>query len=342
MSIIERALEKRRDSQVGARGEASREESVKAHDQQANDRADTPGEASRSQPSVQQPGGARKATEQSRVAERPVDVRIDYGNLRHHGIQIPGEERSGLEEEFRLIKRPLLDNAFGRHGVTDGVPGVEKGRLIMVTSAIPGEGKTFSTINLALSIAMEVDRTVLVVDADVARPNIPQTLGFEADRGLMDLLTDPQLSLPDVLLRTDIPDLTVLPAGRPHGRSTELLASQAMTDLLLELHERYPDRLILFDSPPLLSTSEPSVLARKMGQVLLVIEAESTAQTAVTRAAELLEGCDVVLSMLNKATGSWGLGYGGYSGYGYGYGYYGKESRNSAAREADGRVAEDS
>ncbi|ABM62287.1 XrtA-associated tyrosine autokinase [Halorhodospira halophila] len=332
MSIIERALEKRRGNQApGAQAQGS----VQGAGQQEADPAGetTQTEYAQARPSTPQFGRA------PRTVERPADVRIDYGWLRHQGIQVPGEARSGLEEEFRLMKRPLLDNAFGRHGM----PVVDKGRLIMVTSAVPGEGKTFSTINLALSIAMEVDRTVLVVDADVARPSVPRTLGFAADRGLMDLLTDSDLRLPDVLLRTDIPDLSVLPAGRPHGRSTELLASQGMTDLLEEIHERYPDRVILFDSPPLLSTSEPSVLAREMGQVLLVIEAEGTAQTAVMRAAELLEGCDVVLTMLNKATGHGGLGYSGYGyGYGYGYGKYGGEPRSSAAKEADGRVAEGS
>ena len=335
MSIIERALEKRRENQKqgGHRSEDATQqpgpaveekgrESLEAHPQPVGERAP----ASRQGPGM------------GPTVERPADVQIDYGWLRHQGIHVPGERRSSLEEEYRLIKRPLLDNAFGRYGT----PLVDNGRLIMVTSAVPGEGKTFSTVNLALSMALEVDRTVLVVDADVARPSLPRALGVEADRGLLDVLTDPDLSLPDVLLRTDIPDLTLLGAGRPHGRSTELLGSQAMTDLLAELHARYPDRIILFDSPPLLSTSEPSVLARQMGQVLLVIEAESTAQTAVTRAAELLEGCDVVLTMLNKATG---IGY-GYGGYGYGgYGGYGGssgESQPSAAKDPNRRVSEES
>lgn len=338
MSIIERALEKRRGKQPQrAAGEEADEgqELQGAAEQASGALGEEAGGAVPASPA--QPTAARRKGAGESTIDRPADRTIDYGWLRHQGIHVPGDGRSGLEEEFRLIKRPLLDNAFGRHGT----PMVDGGRLMMVTSAIPGEGKTFTTINLALSMALEVDRTVLLVDADVARPSVPRALGFEADLGLMDVLTDPEVSLPDVLLRTDIPDLTVLGAGRPHGRSTELLASQAMSDLLAEIHARYPDRIILFDSPPLLSASEPSVLARQMGQVLLVVEAESTAQTAVTRAAELLEGCDVVLTMLNKATGFGGLGYGGYSYGGYGgYGAYASEVQRGAATGSGGRVAE--
>lgn len=337
MSIIERALEKRRGKQArrAMGGEGAEGQELAGVAEQVSD---VPGqEEAGAVP--ERPAASRRRGAGESTIERPADRTIDYGWLRHQGIHVPGDGRSGLEEEFRLIKRPLLDNAFGRHGT----PMVDGGRLMMVTSAVPGEGKTFTTINLALSMALEVDRTVLLVDADVARPSIPKALGIEADRGLMDVLTDPEVSLPDVLLRTDIPDLTVLGAGRPHGRSTELLASQAMSDLLAEIHARYPDRIILFDSPPLLSASEPSVLARQMGQVLLVVEAESTAQTAVTRAAELLEGCDVVLTMLNKATGLGGLGYGGYSYGGYGgYGAYASDVQRGASTGSGGRVVEGS
>ncbi|MBK5936613.1 MULTISPECIES: XrtA-associated tyrosine autokinase [Halorhodospira] len=292
MSIIERALEKRRRSHGGAGVEPPALASLHAG------------------------VGTEEPVAQSGVADRPSpapanpDVTLDFAWLRRQGVMVPGEQRSGLAEEFRILKRPLLDNAFGRAGE----PMVDKGRLIMVTSAVPGEGKTFCTMNLALSMALEVDRTVLLVDADVARPSLPRCLGIQADRGLMDVLTEPGVGLGDVLLRTQVPNLTILPAGRPHGRSTELLAGQGMLDLLDELYHRYPDRVILFDSPPLIATSEPSVLARSMGQILLVVEAEHTPRVAVARAAELLAGCDVVLTMMNKASPTPGAGYGGYYG----------------------------
>lgn len=253
--------------------------------------------------------------------ERSHKVEIDFAWLRKQGIIVPNERRSGLAEEFRIMKRPILDNAFGRSSAMR----VPNGRLVMVTSSLPREGKTFCTVNLALSMAMEVNRTVLLVDADVARPAIPHTLGFQSDRGLMDVLTEPDIDIPDVLLRTSIPNLSVLPAGRPHGRSTELLASEAMMHLLDELHDRYDDRIILFDSPPLLATSEPGVLAGHMGQIIMVVEAEHTPRTSLERAMEQLQHCDVVLTTLNKATRLPGLGgYGGYYSQGYGQGPYGE------------------
>ncbi len=304
MSIIEKALEKRRSQD-------------RSHGQEVpSDEAPEPG-AAPGEAGTGAPAGRGEPWGGDGGPDRRIDVEVDFGWLRQQGIQVPGEQRTGLEEEFRIMKRPVLENAFGRGGVSP----VEKGRLVMLTSALPGEGKTFCTLNLALSLALEVERTVLVVDADVARPNVPWSLGFEADRGLMDLLTDPSATLPDLLLRTQIPNLSVLPCGRPQGRSTELLASRAMSELLEDIHSRYSDRIVVFDTPPLLASSEPSVLARQMGQVLLVVEAESTARMAVTRAVELLDGCDVVLSMLNKSSNIPGISYGGYGGYGY-YGSY--------------------
>ncbi|WP_018861156.1 XrtA-associated tyrosine autokinase [Thioalkalivibrio sp. ALJ3] len=240
--------------------------------------------------------------------EHPVSARIDFGHLRRQGLIVPGDQRSNLAEEIRMMKRPLLNNAFGRHSAMR----IPRGRLIMMTSALPREGKTFLATNLAISMAMEIDRTVLLVDADVAHPSIPRVLGFEADRGLMDVLTDPDLTIPDVLLRTSIENLSVLPAGRPHGRSTEILASDAMRTLLDELHDRYQDRIILFDSPPLLATSEPGVLAAGMGQVVMVVDADRTPAASVENAMQQLAGCDVVLTALNRAPSTPGFGDGGY------------------------------
>ncbi|WP_018141246.1 XrtA-associated tyrosine autokinase [Thioalkalivibrio sp. ALJ7] len=289
MSIIEKALDKNRARPDKARIETSTQEAEQA-----------------SAPKV----------------PRSREAHIDFAWLRKQGIVVPGEGRTSAAEEFRMMKRPLLNNAFGRHTAMK----VPKGRLIMVTSALPGEGKTFTSTNLALSIAMEVDRTVLLVDSDVARPAIPRTMGFQADRGLMDVLTDPNLDIPDVLLRTNVEGLTVLPAGRPHGRSTEILASDAMMRLIDDLHERYDDRIILFDSPPLLATSEPGVLAHHMGQVVMVVDADTTPASSVERAMDQLQSCDVVLSMLNRAAPSPGMGYAG------GY-YYGGRDHEMDARE---------
>lgn len=234
---------------------------------------------------------------------------INLAKLRRLGMIIPDGERSQIAEEFRLIKRPLIKNAFNQ----DAKP-VNNGNLIMVTSALAGEGKTFCAANLAMSIAMEMDHTVLLVDADVARPSIPNYLGLETGRGLLDVLLDDKLDLADVLIKTNVEKLSILPAGSRHKRATELLASQTMSDLLREIARRYPDRVIIFDSPPLLLTSEAHVLASQMGQIVLVVAAESTTQQAIKEALRQIEKCDIVNLIYNKARAFPGGEY---------YGYYG-------------------
>jgi receptor protein-tyrosine kinase len=178
---------------------------------------------------------------------------------------------------------------------------VKNGNLVMVTSALPGEGKTFTSLNLALSMAMEVDSTVLLVDGDVAHPAIPALLGTPHGPGLLDLLTNDRLDFADALVRTNVDKLTVLPAGSRHRRSTELLASEQMASLLRELASRYEDRIVIFDSPPLLATTEARVLATHMGQVVMVVAADATSHHAVTQALATIESCEVVLMALNKA-----------------------------------------
>ncbi len=237
---------------------------------------------------------------------------LNLVKLKNQNIITPQAEHSNMAEEFRMIKRPLLDNAFVQNG-----PKVRNGNLIMVTSSLPGEGKTFCTINLAMSIAMEMGRTVLLVDADAPNPNMLKTLGVSYDRGLLDLLDDSSLKLSDVIIRTNIENLSILPAGRRNRNATELLASDAMSALLDDMAQRYPDRIILFDSPPLLVTSEASVLASHMGQIVMVVEAEKTPQPAVRQALTLIEDCELTWVLLNKARNLAGVDY-------YGYGYYGQ------------------
>lgn len=234
-------------------------------------------------------------------------VAIDLGRLMAMGYLTPDTPRTQLADEFRVIKRPLLSNATGRSAAP-----VERGNLIMVTSAMPGEGKTFTAINLAMSIAMELDHTVLLVDADVARPAVLERLGLQSSKGLLDLLTDPQIELPDVLLKTNVDKLSILPAGTHHDRATELLASEGMTRLLEDLAGRYQDRVIVFDAPPLLPSTESRVLATHMGQVIVVVEAERTQQSAVMQALATVENCPVVMTVLNKVVKS---DVGSYYGY---------------------------
>lgn len=246
-------------------------------------------------------------------------VSIDLGRLDEMGLVSPLQPQSRVMEEFRVIKRPLLQNVRG-----SGVSHVKNANLIMVTSALVGERKTTSSVSLALSMAMELDRTVLLVDGDVARPSVLRTLGVSSEAGLLDLLVDPSVQISDVLVRTNVEKLTLLPSGRFQPHATELLASEAMARLLAELATRYSDRIIVFDSPPLLITNEARVLAGHMGQIVVVVEAESTKQAAVREALAVIEHCPVKLLVLNKAKRASRPGNFSYYGYGstapYGYG----------------------
>lgn len=276
-------------------------------------------EAEPEQPSPQSSAVPRHVTQTSNpVMSRT--ARIDLDRLDAIGMVSPEHPRKAIAEEYRVIKRPLLRNAMAT-----GPASIEDGNLVMVTSAMPGEGKTFSAINLAVSMAMELDYTVLLVDADVSRPSVLRQLGLPQERGLMDVLAGEIDDLSEVLLRTNIEKLSILPAGMPHQRATELLASESMTRLIDQIASRYPDRVIVFDSPPLLVTTESRVLATHMGQIVLVVEAERTTRATVQQALNTIESCPVKLMLLNKTRQSRGGGY-----YGYGYGY-GDRARDEAA-----------
>ncbi|WP_157271630.1 XrtA-associated tyrosine autokinase [Azohydromonas aeria] len=222
-------------------------------------------------------------------------VTLDFEQLEESGVLVATRSRSTMAEEFRHIKRPLLANARK----SSRKPG-QREPLIMVTSSLPGEGKTFCALNLAVSMAIEVDMSVLLVDADVVRCNLMRTLGLQPRKGLLDVLTEPGLDLSDVLLRTNMPKLSLLPAGTCNVRSTELLASDAMDRLLQELASRYPDRVVVFDTTPLLLTSEAKVLASHMGQVVVVVEEAKTPYPVLEQAFSAVENCPVVMSVLNK------------------------------------------
>ena len=237
-------------------------------------------------------------------------VKIDMERLAAMGYLTPYAPRSQVATDFRVVKRQLLTN------VAD--PAIRQGNLVMVTSSVPGEGKTFVAINLAMSMAMEVDKRVLLVDADVARPAVLPRLGIEPTTGFLDLLADPTLPISNLLLRTNVEKLSILPAGAPREHATEMLASDSMNRLMHELSSRYPDRVIVFDAPPLLPSTESRVLASRMGQVILVVEAQQTPQKVVEQALATIEACPLVLPLLNKASRS-------EMGHYYGYGYYGME-----------------
>ena len=221
---------------------------------------------------------------------------IDFARLAARGYLTPDAGPSLTAEEFRLVKRQLLATAMTR-----GPGAIKNGNLILVGSAAPGEGKTFVAINLAVSIAAERDLTVLLVDADVAKPEVVSRMGIEGGPGLTDVIADRSLDIADCLIRTQIPNLTVLPAGRPHVLATELFASERMDDLMQEVARRYTDRIVIFDSPPALSTSAASVLASHVGQVVFVVAAESTRDADLKEGLALMSACPNVQLLLNRS-----------------------------------------
>lgn len=236
-------------------------------------------------------------------------ISIDQDALRMAGLLAPKHQEQEIASQYRQIKRPLIAAAKGK-----GREPLPNGRLIMVASALPGEGKTFTAINLAFSIALEKDLHVVLVDGDVAKPQISKMFGAGSERGLLDAVIDPNLELESLILPTDVPNLLLMPAGTPSDHATELLASQRMVEAMNRLLQRDSSRIFLFDSPPLLLSTEAPALAEIAGQIVVVVRAEYTEYHALLNAlSRLPESCSPSL-LLNQATQR-STGY-----YHYGYG----------------------
>lgn len=268
-----------------------------------------------------------KLNEQQNVAPQPTRevagaakasnkrFHIDAGFLSSAGIVSNNAIVPYVADEYRRIKRPLLANAFGNEAQL-----VENGNLVLVTSSLPGEGKSFTSLNLALSISMERDRTVMLVDADVTKSRITSLLKLENEKGLTDVLIDPTMDLKDVIVKTDFPGLSIIPSGRTHTHTAELLASERMRELLDELANRYSNRMILFDTPPILATPETQILCDRMGQIVFVVEMGVTARNVVDQGLALIpnehKAVGIVLNKARKLSSgyeyNYGYGYGGY------------------------------
>ena len=293
MSIIERAAELLRSQPQGqdhrpATGETRRADLIERASAQLAEgthpaaEAVAPAELGKSQAS------ARVSTGASR------QFAVDRVRLSTLSLITPDGERTPLAEAFRRVKRQILAHA------AKPKPGAPPANLVMVTSALAKEGKTFCAINLAISMALERNRTVLLVDADVAKPSVSRLLGFHADGGLMEVLLDRHSDFADLFWKTDIGGLTVLPAGTAHQHATELLTSDAMRRLLRDMAERYHDRIIVFDSPPLLAASEAAALAAQVGQIVVVVEARKTSQAVLKHALARIDTSRVTGLLLNK------------------------------------------
>jgi len=225
-------------------------------------------------------------------------IDLDPTALSRAGIMTPKSDSSRIVEEFRVIKRPLLTKALS--GPT---PHHDKANVILVTSARPGEGKSFVAYNLAMSIASERNLQVVLIDADLRSSLMSRLLGVPPGPGLIELLSSPNTDASEVMLQTDFPNLSLLPAGGWANQSTELLASPRMAEFVRELAAGRDDRIVILDAAPVLASSEPAVLAHNAGQIVLVVEAERTGRRAVEEALGHLGACRNISLVLNKARG---------------------------------------
>ena len=252
-------------------------------------------------------GGAAPAARERRTAthrpegtpEGATGVRtlpLDLDALREAGLLPPAHQERELAQQFRQIKRPLINNALGR-----GVTALPDGNLVMIASAVPGEGKTFTSLNLALSMRLEEDVTVLLVDGDVVNPRLSQILGADDSRGLLDVIKDPNIALASAILPTSVPGISFLPAGHQEPNATELLASARMSEVVAQLARQDPTRLVLFDSAPLLLTTESHALTQIAGQIVMVVRADQTPQHVVLEALETLAESKSVSLILNQS-----------------------------------------
>lgn len=238
-------------------------------------------------------------------------IAIDRDMLAEAGMIVPGAAVTALAEEFRLVKRQLLNTA---RAIRDD--DADKSRMVLVSSAKPNDGKTFCAINLALSLAAERDVEILLVDADFAKPDILNQLGAGEGPGLLDVLNGAVASAENCILKTDVPQLSVLPAGTKSVADTELLASERAHAVLDGLAAANPRRIVIFDSPPVLAASPASALASHVGQVVLVVRADKTSEGDLREAVALLDACEHVQLLLNSVSFQpGGRRYGGYGAY---------------------------
>lgn len=285
MSIIERTLDKlQRSTDSASRGKVQ----------------------ARRQPVTEQRG--RTAPRPHEAPPPRESVQVSLEQLRANGVLPPEDYASVLTDEFRRIKWPILELVARRREDTSPA------NLVMVTSSVAGEGKTFTSFNLAHSISQEKDMSVVLVDADVAKRHTTELLGLQDRQGLTDSIADTSLDAKSLVLGTNIPGLTVLPAGRRSSTGPELFASHRMAEVVEQLGQHDPHRVVLFDSSPLLVTSESQVLARIVDQIIMVVRAEFTPQPMVLEAIGLLDKTKQIRCILNQARASRMTEY--YYGYG--------------------------
>lgn len=331
MSTIEKALAKRGNKnnkpsvdKETTENQTTIEQHAAAIEQETAATEQSTVESTAASPSTDAASPSTEAVTPSTEAVMPSDeqsdmyLNIDIAAMNEKGLIPLSDERSRKTDEYRAIKRKILSTSFGPLSKT-----LTNSNIIMVSSARPNEGKTFTAINLALSIALEKDKTVLLVDADVLRPSVSKELGVKTGNGLMEYLLGDCESLSEVIYKTNIDKLRIIPAGKTHHLSTELLSSEKMLSTVNEFSSRYSDRVVIFDTPPLLGINETTVLANLAGQAVIVVEENHSKLRLVKEAVDLLSPDMAKGFVINKSIRSSGVN----SNYYYGY-YYGSDSES--------------
>jgi protein-tyrosine kinase len=245
--------------------------------------------------------------EEAKAANR---LMIEANTLRADGYLPEMSKDRQFADQYRRIKRPLIEKALSGND-SGGEP-----RVIIVTSAVPGDGKTFTSINLAFSMALERDISILLVDSDVAKHHITDIFGLRQRKGLLDALTDETLEPEALVVPTSSRGFSILPAGTRVEGTAELVSSNRMRQIVTTLCARNPRRILLLDSPPLLITNEGRSLVKIAGQVVLVVRAGETPRHAVQAAIEMIDEKQAGGVILNQVKVGFTEGYYGYGAYG--------------------------
>jgi protein-tyrosine kinase len=270
------------------------------------------------------PGQSKQALAQNRsVAELRATSKqapVGIAALEQAGLMVARTNRTRTTEEYRIVigrvLRALHENQESQVALgPDASPNV-----VMVTSARPGEGKSFTSLNLGGSIAQNAGESVLIVDVDAKNNSLSDMLGLSGRKGFLDLVADPGLLPDDLIVPSELPNLSFLPLGtrsivREPGEGVGF-EERRLTPSIKLLAQRFPGSLVLIDAPPCLSTSDPHTLSPAVGQVVLIVEAERTQRNEVEAAIEMVRVCPNITMLLNKVRMTSGHTFGSYDYFG--------------------------
>ncbi|MCG8380412.1 MAG: XrtA-associated tyrosine autokinase [Proteobacteria bacterium] len=287
MSIIEKALDKR--DGIGDKGKKRSPTSIGSE----THRSETHRSETHHPEKVTKSENTR--TDKSISPKVSKSINLDLDSLGKRGYLTPSTDNKILFEQYRRVKLPIIRNAFENNEAEKSM------NIVMVTSSLSGEGKSFTSLNLAMSIAYEYNHTVLLIDSDVTKKMSSKVMGVEGSWGLIEYLAGKEQHLENLILKTNIPKLNLIPSGSYSELATELFSSRKMTDLIEELSSRYNDRLIIIDTPPVLEDSSAKVLSHLAHQIVYIVEAEKTPRHMVEQGLRMLGREKSIGIVLNKS-----------------------------------------